>query len=183
MRAAALTGIVIALEDVLANIVFIILFPALVICTDRQRLTLQHCLQALGIKLSSFHSHKVYRKNFAYPLDSGNVFLDLHLNRRRQPTFMFAVDSIVETRRPVLSGFAVSAAASILPPCGHQLYHIVSGCQFLFVEFFCLSTGRQSNVFRTRIHAKHDGLFVSCTSVQELDYKRRAFHNESLSLL
>ena len=39
MRAAALTGIVIALEDVLANIVFIILFPALVICTDRQRLT------------------------------------------------------------------------------------------------------------------------------------------------
>lgn len=178
----ALACVVITLQDVLANIVFVVHLAELIVPAHWKRLAFQHSFQPLGVKFYSLYSNECYWKNLAHTLDNGGVLLNFDFHRRRQPALVLAVYPVVETRCPV-PGFAVPATATVLPPHREQFYYVVAGGQFFFVEFSIFCAGGKSHMFGTSVHAQNDGLFVSRTSVQEFDHERRVLYNTSLFFL
>ena len=104
MRLTALAGVVIALENVLPDIVFVIHFAKLIIFANRHRLTLQHSLQPLHIKLCGFYNNFRYRQDAHDALNTGNVLLNLYFDRWSKPSFVLAMHAVVESRRPISLG-------------------------------------------------------------------------------
>ena len=111
---AALTGVVVPFQYILANVVLIIHFSQLVIRSGRERFPFFHCLQALHIKLRCFHNHLRYRKEGADSPYACDMLLNFDFHRRREPALMLSMDSIVE---PCLSvpGLAVPSRTAVLP--------------------------------------------------------------------
>ena len=124
MSAAALAGVIISLQNVLTNIVFVVHLTKLIVCLHRQRLAIQHRFEALRVKLCSFYNDFADRQPRADVLDGRNVLLNLDFNRRCQPAFMFAVYPVVKARRTV-SGLAVASAPAILTTSREQVNNIV----------------------------------------------------------
>ena len=96
LDSAALAGIVIPLEDVLANVIFVVHLTELIIRTDRQRLTLQHSLEPLCVELRRLHDDHGDREDGTRPLDGCDMLLAFYLYRRCQPTLMFTVNTVIE---------------------------------------------------------------------------------------
>ena len=82
MCSTALASIVITLQHILTNIIFVVHLTELIICTYRQRLVFEHCLQTLRVELRRFHSYKRNGYDLTRMLDNSDVFLNLYLYGR-----------------------------------------------------------------------------------------------------
>ena len=116
MCSTTLASVVVTLQDILTDIVFVVHLAKLIVCSYRKRLSFKHCLQALCVKFCGFHSYKSDRQNPADTLDNGNMFLNLYFYWRSKPSFMLAVNAVIESRRTV-TGLAVASWTTALPAC------------------------------------------------------------------
>ena len=139
LDSAALAGVGIPLENVLANVIVVVHLSELIIRTDRQGLTLQHSLEPLCVKLRCFHDDHGDREDGTRPLDGCDMLLDFHLYRRRQPTLMFTVDTVIEPHSTV-TGLTVPSTAAQFPPCREQVNYIVARLYLCGEEFLALGT-------------------------------------------
>lgn len=171
LDATALTGIVIPLEDVLANVIFVVHLTELIIRTDRQGLTLQHSLESLRVELRRLHDDHGDREDGTRSIDGCDMLLDFHLYRRCQPTFMLTVNTVVEPCSTV-TGFAAPPAAAKLPPHREQVNYIVARLYLGGEEFLALGTSGQSDEFTSGIHAQRDVPFIFAAAVQQANGKR-----------
>ena len=108
MSTTALTSVMVTLQDILTDIVFVVHLAKLIVCSYRKRLSSKHRFQTLRIEFCGFYSHKSDRQNPADTLDNSNMLLNFYLYRRRKSTFMFAVDTVIESRCAVTS-FAIAS--------------------------------------------------------------------------
>ena len=103
MCSTALASIVITLQHILTNIVFVVHFAELIISPHRQRFAFEHCFQTLSIELCRFHSNKQNRHNLTHMLDNGNMLLNFNLYGWSQPTLVFTMYAIIKSRCTVTS--------------------------------------------------------------------------------
>ena len=134
MSTTALTSVMVALQDILTDIVFVVHLAKLIVCSYRKRLSSKHCLQALRVKLCCFYSYKRDRQNFADVLDDGNMLLNFYLNRRCQPAFMLAVDAVIKSWYAI-AGLTVASRTAVLPARRKQFYYIAARSKLLAVKF------------------------------------------------
>lgn len=165
LNTAALAGVVIPLEDVLANVIFVVHLTKLIICTDWQRFTLQHSLEPLRVKLRRLHDDHGDGEDGTRSLDGCDMLLDFHLYRRCQPTFMLAVNTVIEPCSTV-AGLAAPPAAAQLTPCREQVNYIVTRLYLCGEKLLAFSTSRQSDELASGIHAQRDVLSIFAAAVQ-----------------
>ena len=168
MRPTALAGVIIALEDILANVVFVVHLAELIIYTNRQRTPLQHSFQPLSIELGCLNDHFGDRKQGTHTLDGSDVLLHLHFYRRGEPTLMLASNTVIKSWCAV-SGFAVSFCPAELPAGRKQIHNIVAWLDFRCKEFPFLGGSAQPYGFRTCVNTESDRLLVTAAAMQQLD--------------
>ena len=171
LDSAALAGVVIPLEDILTNVIFVVHLTELIIRTDRQGLTLQHSLEPLCVKLRCFHDNHGDREDGTRSLDGCDMLLDFYLYRRCQPTLMLTVDTVVKPCDTV-AGFAISPTAAQFPPRREQVNYIVARLYLGGEKLLALGTSGQSDELTPGIHAQRDALRIAAAPMQQANGKR-----------
>lgn len=112
MGAAALAGVIISPQHILADVVLAQHLALLVVLSLGDRLPISDGLQELEVKLRCLNNHLADGQDGADPPDGGDMLLDLDLHGRSQPALVLAVDPVVE------AGLAVSSLPVPPPPAG-----------------------------------------------------------------
>ena len=135
VRSAALAGIAVTPQNILAHVVVAVHLALLVVLALRNRLPFRNGLEELQVELGGLHNHLADRQDGAGTPDGGHVLLNLDLHGGRKPAFVLAPHAIVEAWLAIPGG-TIAPRTAELPACGHQLDYIVArldlcGEQFL----------------------------------------------------
>ena len=98
--------------------------------------------------------------------------VDFVFNARSQPTFVSAMNPVVETRCAVTC-LAVATPTTQLPTRRHQIHHVRTKYDLRSIEFGFFGRCRQTDVFRTGIHSQRHRLASFARCLGELDRERR----------
>ena len=167
-----LASVAVSPKHVLTHIVVTVHLALLVILTLRDRFAFLDGFQQLQVELSGLYDHFARGQDAANHLDGGDVLLDFHLHRWRQPTLAFASDSVIEARLAI-PGLAISSGSAELSTGGHQVHHIIPRSYVSCKDFFLLCGCGHSDGLTSSVHAQNDFLGVAAASVDQLDGKGR----------
>ena len=96
VRPAALAGIAVAPQDVLAHVVVAVHLALLVILALRDRLPFRNGLEELQVELGGLYDHLADGQDDADAPDGGHVLLNLDLHRGCKPAFVLAPHTVVK---------------------------------------------------------------------------------------
>lgn len=105
LAAAVAAPMSVTKENILADVPKSELFPLLIVRPFDVRIR-----DSLDVESSSFHNDLCYRKKFPHGVNAGQMGVDFVFNARSQPTFIFTMNPVVETR------CAVTCLAVATPP-------------------------------------------------------------------
>ena len=152
VRSAALAGIAVAPQNILAHVVVTIHLPMLVVLALRNRLPFRNCLEELQVELGGLYDHFADGQDTTDAPDGGDMILDFYFHGRCEPAFMLAPHAVVEAWLTI-PGLAVSSGTTELSTGGQQVHHIIPGYHIGRKEFFLLCRCRHSNGLASSVYS------------------------------